>query len=63
MIYKISHYFSISKNDGFIHLKELGLIVKTVIPRCIYYTRCVEFFIKIAGVKDLKFLVKKILVK
>jgi NADH dehydrogenase/NADH:ubiquinone oxidoreductase subunit G len=33
--------------------KELGLIVKTVMTRCIHCTRCVRFSTEIAGVEDL----------
>ena len=32
--------------------KELGLIVKTFMTRCIYCTRCVRFSTEIAGVED-----------
>lgn len=33
--------------------KDLGLIVKTVMTRCIHCTRCVRFATEIAGVEDL----------
>jgi NADH dehydrogenase/NADH:ubiquinone oxidoreductase subunit G len=33
--------------------KELGLIVKTVMTRCIHCTRCVRFITEIAGTKEL----------
>jgi len=33
--------------------KELGIIVKTVMTRCIHCTRCIRFSKEIAGVEDL----------
>lgn len=37
----------------FVHNKHLGLIVKTVMSRCIHCTRCVRFAAEIAGVERL----------
>lgn len=37
----------------FVHNKHLGLIVKTVMSRCIHCTRCVRFATEIAGVEEL----------
>lgn len=37
----------------FVHNKYLGLIVKTVMTRCIHCTRCVRFATEIAGVEEL----------
>ena len=37
----------------FVHNKYLGLIVKTVMTRCIHCTRCVRFATEIAGIEEL----------
>jgi len=37
----------------FVHNKHLGLIVKTIMSRCIHCTRCVRFATEIAGVEEL----------
>jgi NADH-quinone oxidoreductase chain G len=37
----------------FVHNKHLGLIVKTIMSRCIHCTRCIRFATEIAGVEEL----------
>lgn len=37
----------------FVHNKYLGIIVKTVMSRCIHCTRCVRFATEIAGIEEL----------
>jgi NADH-ubiquinone oxidoreductase-G iron-sulfur binding region/2Fe-2S iron-sulfur cluster binding domain len=37
----------------FVHNKHLGIIVKTVMSRCIHCTRCVRFATEVVGVEDL----------
>jgi len=37
----------------FVHNKPLGLIVKTMMSRCIHCTRCIRFATEIAGVEEL----------